>query len=280
MCPLMCGRSGAAVWAGEYPHLHCYSTQEEDRGLCLVSRFPSQDMQVSPLYSVSLNLSHSLVSCSVVYRTIPLFVWHRQNWNVVYPQLSLEHKGEMEHLAKHSTYVAGFLDPSVQGRTDLYDLLVNGEPAIHPYTSAFFWRIQLFSSSGSIFDSGSSCKRYNYSRGNPSPTVMYICVLCSGIMMCISTDSFMMTKLHKDIAMHMMQCAQSEEHSDNSTIKVTPQTIPSTLHLSLTQWKIFGWLACTSFRVIDLLHNFQNKGEKTFIHLVKLTSDHIHRSIQ
>jgi hypothetical protein len=61
------------------------------------------------------------------YRTIPLFVWHRQNWNVVYPQLSLEHKGEMEHLAKHGTYVAGFLDPSVQGRTDLYDLLVNGE---------------------------------------------------------------------------------------------------------------------------------------------------------
>ena len=60
-------------------------------------------------------------------RTIPLFVWHRQNWNVVFPQLSLEHKGEMEDLAKHSTYIAGFLDPSVQGRTDLYDLLINGE---------------------------------------------------------------------------------------------------------------------------------------------------------
>ena len=37
----------------------------------------------------------------------------------------------------------------------------------------------------------------------------------------VFTDSFMMTKLHKDIAVHMMQCAQSEEHSDNSTIKVT-----------------------------------------------------------
>ena len=31
-----------------------------------------------------------------------------------------------------------------------------------------------------------------------------------------------MTKLHKDIAIHMMQCVQSEEHSDNSTIKVPP----------------------------------------------------------
>ncbi|CAI8050712.1 hypothetical protein GBAR_LOCUS27818 [Geodia barretti] len=35
----------------------------------------------------------------------------------------------------------------------------------------------------------------------------------------MSIDSFMMTKLHKDIAIHMMQCVQSEEHSDNSTIK-------------------------------------------------------------
>ena len=58
-------------------------------------------------------------------------MWHRQNWNVVYPQLSLDHKGEMEELAKHGTYVAGFLDPSVQGKTDLYDLFVNGE---HPLT--------------------------------------------------------------------------------------------------------------------------------------------------
>ena len=44
----------------------------------------------------------------------------------MYPQLSLDHEGEMEDLAKHSSYIAGFLDPSVQGRTDLYDLLVNG----------------------------------------------------------------------------------------------------------------------------------------------------------
>lgn len=54
-------------------------------------------------------------------------MWHRQNWNVVYPQLSLDDEGEMEELAKHGTYVAGFLDPSVQGRSDLYDLFVNGE---------------------------------------------------------------------------------------------------------------------------------------------------------
>ncbi|CAI8050713.1 DENN domain-containing protein 10 [Geodia barretti] len=57
----------------------------------------------------------SLDSLLRTCRTIPLFVWHRQNWNVVFPQLSLEHKGEMEDLAKHSTYIAGFLDPLCPG---------------------------------------------------------------------------------------------------------------------------------------------------------------------
>lgn len=112
----------------------------------------------------------SLESLLRTCRTIPLFVWHRQNWNVVYPQLSLDHKGEMDELTKHSTYVAGFLDPSVQGRTDLYDLLINVPEAsltVAPHAK----------------------------------------------------DAFMMTKLHKDIAMLMLQCVQSDEHSDNSTIK-------------------------------------------------------------
>jgi hypothetical protein len=112
----------------------------------------------------------SLDSLLKTCRTVPLFVWHRQNWGVVYPQLSLEHKGEMEELAKHGTYVAGFLDASVQGRTDLYDLFVNVPAAsitVAPHAK----------------------------------------------------DSFMMTKLHKDIAMHMIQCVQSEDHTDTSTIK-------------------------------------------------------------
>ena len=31
----------------------------------------------------------------------------------------------------------------------------------------------------------------------------------------------MMTKLHKDIAMHMIECVQSEDYTDSATIKVT-----------------------------------------------------------
>lgn len=86
------------------------------------------------LYSEHAGLSYipqSEPTHTHTHRTIPQFVWHRQNWNIVYPQLSLDHAGEMEELAKHGTYVAGFLDPSVQGKTELYDLFVNGE--MHRY---------------------------------------------------------------------------------------------------------------------------------------------------
>ena len=55
---------------------------------------------------------------------------------------------------------------------------------------------------------------------------MYVCAIdlyipTLYIHMYIAIDSFMMTKLHKDIAMHMIQCVQSEDHTDTSTIKVT-----------------------------------------------------------
>ena len=58
-------------------------------------------------------------------RTLPLFVWHRRNWNIVYPWLELDDV-ELTDLSTHGTYVAGFTDPAIEGRTDLYDLFVNG----------------------------------------------------------------------------------------------------------------------------------------------------------
>ena len=59
------------------------------------------------------------------FRTLPQFVWHRQNWNIVYPNMSTD-EFELEGLQGHGTYVAGFTDPAVEARTDLYDLFVNG----------------------------------------------------------------------------------------------------------------------------------------------------------
>lgn len=102
-------------------------------------------------------------------RALPLFVWHRQNWNVVYPSLELE-EGELATLAPLGTYVAGFTDASAEGRTDLYDLFVN-VPA------------------GSI-------------------TVATH-----------AKDSFAMTKLHKDIALRLMECVQDDEMTDQAAIK-------------------------------------------------------------
>ena len=61
-----------------------------------------------------------------VCRALPLFVVHRMNWDIVYPQLELE-EDELRTLSSHGTYVAGFTDPAIEGRTDLYDLFVNGE---------------------------------------------------------------------------------------------------------------------------------------------------------
>ncbi len=42
----------------------------------------------------------------------------------MYPRLELE-EAELADLSEHGTYVAGFTDSTVEGRTDLYDLFVN-----------------------------------------------------------------------------------------------------------------------------------------------------------
>ena len=60
-------------------------------------------------------------------RTLPLFVWHRQNWNIVYPHLSLGEESEIEALKTQSCYVAGFTDPQSEAHTDLYDIFINGK---------------------------------------------------------------------------------------------------------------------------------------------------------
>ena len=52
-------------------------------------------------------------------------MWHRRNWNIVFPWLELDDT-ELADLSTHGTYVAGFTDPDIEGRTDLYDLFVNG----------------------------------------------------------------------------------------------------------------------------------------------------------
>lgn len=52
-------------------------------------------------------------------------MWHRQNWSILHPYVHLEDE-ELEKLTANITYVAGFTDASVESKTDLYDLFVNG----------------------------------------------------------------------------------------------------------------------------------------------------------
>ena len=60
------------------------------------------------------------------YRALPCFVYHRQNWDIVFPFLQLK-KEELNELKSKRTYVAGFTDPAVENRTETYDLFLNGK---------------------------------------------------------------------------------------------------------------------------------------------------------
>ena len=48
----------------------------------------------------------------------------------MYPNVDLEQE-ELEDLSIHGTYIAGFTDASVEGRTELYDVFINGWPVAH-----------------------------------------------------------------------------------------------------------------------------------------------------
>lgn len=49
----------------------------------------------------------------IYFRSLPAFVWHRQNWDIAYPYKELD---ELDDLLQRGSYVAGFTDASVEGR--------------------------------------------------------------------------------------------------------------------------------------------------------------------
>ena len=50
-----------------------------------------------------------------IYRAIPAFAWHRQNWNILHPFVELDNS-EIEQLKGSNHYVAGFTDATIEGR--------------------------------------------------------------------------------------------------------------------------------------------------------------------
>ncbi|XP_064601907.1 DENN domain-containing protein 10-like [Liolophura sinensis] len=102
-------------------------------------------------------------------RILPAFVWHRQDWSILFPYLSLDGK-DLDNLKSNTAYVAGFTDVSVESRTDLYDV----------YIGLADRQIEI------------------------SPA---------------AKESFAMGKLHKDMAIAMVQSVEDDQKSNQQIIK-------------------------------------------------------------
>ncbi|XP_041722806.2 DENN domain-containing protein 10 [Coregonus clupeaformis] len=57
-------------------------------------------------------------------RALPALTWHRKDWSILYPYVHLT-DSELENLRTCTGYVAGFVDPEVSNRSDLFDVYVN-----------------------------------------------------------------------------------------------------------------------------------------------------------
>ncbi|XP_044071204.1 DENN domain-containing protein 10 isoform X2 [Siniperca chuatsi] len=57
-------------------------------------------------------------------RVLPTLTWHRKDWTILHPYVHLTDV-ELEDLKKCPGYIAGFVDPEVSNRSDLFDVYVN-----------------------------------------------------------------------------------------------------------------------------------------------------------
>jgi len=59
-----------------------------------------------------------------VIRAVPLFVWHRQDWNILRPYMNIT-EPEIKEIKDEGIYVAGFIDPTIKRQERFYDLFVD-----------------------------------------------------------------------------------------------------------------------------------------------------------
>jgi hypothetical protein len=111
-----------------------------------------------------VNELHTLV------RTFPQFVYKRQDWSIIRPNVGTTNDEIADLVAVGSSYIAGFTDPSITIREDLYDLIVDVNGGSVTYASH-------------------------------------------------AADTFAMGKVHKEIAMYMVEAAGDEEVSEKEVLK-------------------------------------------------------------
>lgn len=92
--------------------------------LCIYFHHPSIDPSIDPSYDPSILIKTLvllwvefiwLIPPSLLFRSLPALVWHRQNWDIAFPVMEIE-DSEVDVLKETSSYVAGVTDASVEGR--------------------------------------------------------------------------------------------------------------------------------------------------------------------
>ena len=71
------------------------------------------------VYSEKLGILLKLI------RGFPVFVWHRQNWNILRPHVDLNSEREISELKAAGVYCAGFTNPALKANSNLWDILVD-----------------------------------------------------------------------------------------------------------------------------------------------------------
>jgi len=80
-----------------------------------------------------------------IIRGIPLFVWHRQDWEVLRPYVTMS-TAQLEELSASGVYIAGFTDSSIKMKKEYYDLLidVNARTITFPEHAAGDYKMGMF----------------------------------------------------------------------------------------------------------------------------------------
>lgn len=85
--------------------------------------------------------SPKLTTLHHICRSLPAFVMHRLNWDIVYPFLHTANESEMSELKGKRSYVAGFTNAEIENKPELYDIFLNvsdGEIILNPHSKEFF----------------------------------------------------------------------------------------------------------------------------------------------